>query len=545
MFLRTITSRGHTYLRAVRSYRENGQVRQEVVFTFGRLDTLQATGQLDALIKALSKFALKQQVIDLSKDVNIEKVYYLGAADVIRRMMERLGIEKMFKKLAQKHPKLKLPWTQIITGMILSRFIEPCSKRRLQLEQWERIDPEIVSQQAPALEHFYRAMDILWKHRQEIEGVLFDRFGERDLFNQELDIVFYDTTTLRFESVDQKRGKLRRFGYSKEKRNDCTQAVLGLLIDKDGVPVGYELFPGNTYDSKSLPDILNKLKNKYRIGRIIFVADRGMITKENLRQLRQADMEFILGMRLWNLAEEEQEKILEWKAYRALNEEETAFIREMDYKGERLILSWTQERAQRDAQVRNDILDKIRVQLETEPKPKKFVTHKGYKQYLKGLEEGKPELDVKAIECSQKQDGFFGVLTNVSKEKLEAEEVYGRYKELWRIEDAFGEMKGPLKTRPMFHWVDPRIQSHVLICLLAYYIESVMTRELRKEKANFTVGEWFRALNEVYAIPITVRGVRAWVRNEIEGIAARGYQLLHLKPPDRLLRIENLASVGV
>lgn len=547
MFIRiNKNSRGAAYVQAVRSYREKGKVRQEILFTFGRLDTLQASGQLDALVKALSKFALKQQVIDLSKDVNVEKVYYLGAAHVIRRLMEKLGLEKMFKNLAEQHPKLKFPWTDILTGMIMSRFIDPCSKRRLKLEQWNRIDPKMMSEKkAPALEKFYRAMDVLWQHQEEVEAVLFDRFGERDLFNQELDVVFYDTTTLRFESVDNKRGELRRFGYSKERRSDCTQVVLGLLIDSDGIPVGYELFPGNTYDSKSLPGMLEKLKRKYRIGRIIFVADRGMITKENLSELRQANMEFILGMRLWNLPEEEQQKVLEWKGYRALNKKESAFIREMQYKEDRLVLSWTEERAQRDAQVRNDILDKIRAQLEAKPNTKKFVTHKGYKQYLKGLEEGTPELNHKAIEAAQKQDGFFGVLTNVPKEKLKDEEVYARYKELWRIEDAFGEIKGPLKTRPMFHWKDHRIESHVLICLLAYYVESMITRELRKANADFTVGEWFRSLNEVYAIPIVVRGVRAWVRNEIQGVAAHGYELLHLKPPDRLLRLENLASDGV
>ena len=131
-------------------------------------------------------------------------------------------------------------------------------------------------------------------------------------------------------------------------------------------------------------------------------------------------------------------------------------------------------------------------------------------------------------------------MTNVSKEKLCDTGVYERYKELWKIEDAFGEIKGPLEMRPMFHWVDSRIQSHVLICLLAYYVESVITRDLRKANADFTVGEWFRALNKVYAVPVVARGVRAWVRNEIEGVSKRGYELLHLKPPDRVLKLEHL-----
>ena len=541
MFIRfNKNSKGSTYVQVLRSYRENGKVRQQVLFTFGRLDVLQATGQLDALVQALSKHALKQQVIDMSKDLSVEQVYYLGVAHVVKRLMERLGLEKMFDKLAAKRPKLKLPWSAIITGMMMSRFIAPCSKRRLYAEQWQRIYPEILGNHRVSLMSFYRAMDVLWEEHETVEFALFDRFGERDLFDQELDVVFYDTTTLRFESVDKQRGNLRRFGYSKEHRNDCTQVVLGLLVDGDGIPVGYELFPGNTYDSKSLPAIIAKIRQKYRIRRFVVVADRGMITGDNLMQLRAAKMEFILGMRLWSLTEEEQKRILQWRGYRPLNKEASAFLREINYLGDRLIVSWTRERAMRDAQVRNDVLDKIRAQIKAKPKPKQFVTHKGYRQYLKGLEEGKPELDTEAIAAAQERDGFFGILTNIPHAKLGSEEVYARYKDLWRIEDAFGEIKGPLETRPMFHWTDRRIQSHVLICLLSYYVEAVITRDLRKEKANFTVGEWFRALNEIHAIPIVVRGVRAWVRNEIRGVAVCGYELMHIKPPDRLLKLEKL-----
>lgn len=543
MFVRVNrNNEGHSYLQIVRSYRDKGKVRQEVLLTLGRLDVLQATGQIDALVKALSRYATRQQLTDLSKDVSIDQVYQLGVAHVVSRLMEKLGIKRMFDRLSLEHPRMKLPWTAIITGMIMNRFMGPCSKRRLNHEQWKQIYPEILGGDVPSLKGFYRAMDTLWKHREDVESTLLDRFGERDLFNQELDVVFYDTTTLRFESVNVTDGDLRRFGYSKERRSDCTQVVLGLLIDADGVPVGYELFPGNTYDSKSVPAILEKMKTKYQIRRIIFVADRGMITKDNLGEIRNASFEFILGMRMWSLSEEEQDRILEWKRYRALNEKETAYVRDMDYNGDRLIVSWTQDRADRDAQVRNDILGKIRRQLKLKPQPKHFVTHKGYKQFLTGLEDGHPRLDSKAIAEAEKRDGFFGVLTNIPRSKMNDQEIYARYKDLWRIEDAFGELKGPLEMRPMFHWADHRIQSHVLICLLAYYVEAVITRDLRKAQADITVGQWMRALNRVHAIPVDVRGTRAWVRNEIKDIALRGYELIRLKPPDRILKIEQIAQ---
>jgi len=542
MFLRVNrNSRGAEYLQIVRSYRDNGKVKQQILFTLGRLDLLQASGEIDGLVKALAHFAVKQQLIDLSKDVSVSQVYHLGAAQVVSKMMERLGLRRMLERLAAEHPRMKLPWVAIITGMILSRFIKPCSKRRLNLEQWGKIYPGILETEAPPLKSFYRAMDVLWKHREDVEATLFDRGGERDLFNQELDVVFYDLTTLHFESVndDPDYGELRRFGYSKNHRHDLTQVMLGLLVDRDGVPVGYQLFPGNTHEPHSLPVILEKLKTKYHITRVVLVADRGIITKENVGELRKAQMDFILGMKLWKMTKAWQEKVMDKSQYRPLDG--LFLIREMEYKGDRLILTWSEERARRDTAIRGEIVKKIREQLEVEnPEPKQFVTNKGYRQFLKGLNKGTPEVNEEAIAEAAKRDGFFGVLTNVSAKTLSDEEVYDRYRDLWHVEDAFGEIKGPLETRPMHHRVDPRIQSHVLMCLMAYYVEAILIKEFRKAKAGFTVGQWFRALNEVYAIPVDVRGTRAWVRNEIRGIAAEGYELMRLKLPDRVLKIEKI-----
>lgn len=538
-------AQGVAYLQIARSYREAGKVKREILFSLGRLDVLQATGQIDTLVKSLSRFATRQQLIDLSKDVSVSQVYHLGAAHVVSRMMERLGLKRMLERLAAEHPRMKLPWVAIVTGMIVSRFIKPCSKRRLNLEQWDRIYPGILETDAPPLKSFYRAMDVLWEHRDDVEATLFDRGGQRDLFNQELDVVFYDLTTLHFESTnaDPADGELRRFGYSKNHRKDLAQVILGLLVDREGVPVGYQLFPGNTYEPHSLPAILEKLKTKYHITRIVLVADRGIITKDNLGELRKAQMDFILGMKLWSMTAAWQAEVMDKNKYRALSKDGSLLMREMEYQGSRLIVTWSQERAERDAFIREEIVKRIREQLaKKNPEPKQFVTHKGYRQFLQGLNEGTPVVDEQAIAAARKRDGFFGVLTNVAATTLRDEEVYDRYRDLWRVEDAFGEIKGPIQTRPMFHWVDPRIQSHVLLCLLAYYVEAVLIRDFRKAKASFTVGQWFRALNEVYAIPVDVRGTRAWVRNEIKGIAAEGYEHMRLKLPDRMLKIEKISS---
>jgi transposase len=546
MYVRVVGNKqGRQYLQIVRSYRETGKVKCEVLFTFGRLDVLQATGQLDAMVEALSRHCTRQKLVDLSKDVSVEQVYYLGAAYVVSRMMNKLGLKRMLERLAARHPQMELPWVAIITGMILSRFIEPCSKRRLNQDQWERIYPGILETPAPPLKSFYRAMDTLWEHKDDIEMALFDKNGQRDLFSQDLDLVFYDLTTLYFESANAQNGNLRRFGYSKERRSDCTQVVLGLLVDKDGVPVGYQLFPGNMGETKTLAPILEKLKTKYHIQNVVMVADRGLISEDNLDELRESGMGYILGKRLWTMSKAEQAVVLDKSLYRALDQKGEVLIREVATPaGDRLILTWSKTRAERDAKLRNVVLDRIRKQIKKTTTAKRFVTHKGYRQYLKGLDGGSPRLDHDAIAESEKRDGFFGVVTSVPREQLRAENVFDRYRDLWRVEDAFGEIKGPLETRPMFHWVDRRIQSHVLLCLLAYYVEAVITRDLRKEKATFTTGEFFRALNNVYAIPVDVRGSRAWVRSEMKGIPQDGHDLLHIKTPDRVLKVEKMASDG-
>ncbi len=151
------------------------------------------------------------------------------------------------------------------------------------------------------LQHIYRTMDLLCSHKGEIEKSLY--WHGRDLFNLEVDIVLYDLTTLRFESTRTDLGELRQFGYSKERRSDCTQVVFGLLVDRDGIPLGFEVYPGNTFEGKTLSDIVDKMKKKFKVRRFIFVADRGLLSRGNIEKLGEDKGEFIVGMKLGSLAE--------------------------------------------------------------------------------------------------------------------------------------------------------------------------------------------------------------------------------------------------
>ncbi len=536
MFVRKVTnSKGVTYLQIVRSIRTKSKTRKEVVFSLGRLDLLQATGKLDSLVSALSRFSERLRFIDLSKDVSVDKCYVFGTLDVLKKLYERTSIQKIVDAIQEQHEQLEIPLTEVVYALLVSRFVNPCSKLRLKKSWLERFYPELICQDI-ALHQIYRTLDLLCRHKDEIQKTLLYPQSQIPLFEApKLELVFYDTTTLRFESVREDLGEMRRFGYSKEMRTDCTQVILGLMLDRSGLPVGYKLFPGNTYEGKTVPLVLKQLKKEYGIGRLVFVADRGMINASTLDDVTKHNYEFIMGMKLWSMKEFEKEQIehmTEWDYQSA-----EYCVKELPHMRGRLIVTWSADRAKRDLQVRMDVLAKLAKKLGEHGDMDKLIKHKGYQKYLKVIKPGQVAIDDQAVKDEAKKDGLFGILTNVTQTEMSAQEIVERYKELWKIEDAFGEIKGTLEARPMFHWTDKRIEGHMMICFLAYYLEAFVTKHLRQEKLGFTAVQAFDALNEVRAVPIEIRGQTVWVRTAIKGIAAKTYQTLKIRIPSNVLQL--------
>lgn len=536
MYARTIRNKkGMTYLTIVESYWKDGKSHQRVLFNMGRLDVLQATGQIDNITRSLERFCLKTRLVDLSKDISVEESFVYGSVYCLKALYERTPVRDIVEEIALSHEQLEIPLTETVFAMLVSRFVRPCSKLSLKERWMERFYPELIRQDI-ALHQIYRTLDLLAKHKEDIQKKLLYPTSQHSLFEApKLEVVFYDTTTLRFESVREDMGELRRFGYSKERRSDCTQVILGLLLDRQGMPVGYKLFPGNTYEGKTVPDMLNKLKEEYHIRRLIFVADRGMINGGNLKVIQDADLEFIIGMKLWAMKELEQKKMTSITDWDHATEEYK--VKEIPHSEGRLIVTWSKDRAHRDQQVRSDLLVKLKTRLQREDDPSSLISHKGFKRFLKVVTKGKVAINEKAIEEESRRDGLFGILTNVPQEELPAIEILRRYKELWKIEDAFGEIKGTLESRPMFHWTDKRIEGHMMICFLAYYLEAYVTQQLREAEAKFTAPAAFDALTQVRAIPVNVRGQTVWVRTKIQGIAAKLLQILKIRIPSDVLQL--------
>jgi len=553
MYIRVTTNKlGQAYYHLVESYRENGKVRQRKLLSLGRV----GEDRLDDLIAAIGKHKDVISTLEAAKSVAIDDTYILGPLLILQHMFARFGIATLLDNIVRKHPQLEFNFPRIIFTLIACRFINPSSKLKV-FEHWQdKLYPELLSGK-DELHHFYRALDLLSQHKDDIERDLY--WHGRDLCNMSVDVVLYDLTTLRFESTREDIGELKRFGYSKENRSDCTQVILGLLVDTDGIPLGFEVYPGNTFEGHTLAGIVTRLREKFKVRRFIFVADRGLFSANNLKHIRKdcgtsahEKGEFIVGMKL-GVFKNRHDEFYDRSRFTPLNDR--LEIYETTHGEDRLIITWSQARADRDRKTREDILEKIEKKLKSsKADAKTFVSNTNYRKYVTGLNKGAPQLNKGAIGREALRDGFFGVITNVLKERMSANEIVVAYKHLWIIEDAFGEIKGTLKTRPVFHWTDERIIGHLTLCFLAYFCEAQLTKLLRQQHTEYeshavddgtisprplTVSSAMLELKEVRAIPVNLQGKIAWVRTDIKGNAAKIFKAIGIAIPPKLLKVSS------
>lgn len=542
MFIKITTNRkGQGYYHLVESYRDQGKVKQRTLLSLGKV----GEDRLDDLVAAIGKYKDVLTAVEAAKSLEIADTYILGPLLILQHIFARFGIKNVLSEIAAQHPQLQFHLERIVFTMVACRFLQPGSKLKI-FEYWQnKLYPELLSGK-DELHHLYRALDLLSKHKEQIEKGLY--WHERDLFNKSVDIVLYDLTTLRFESVREDLGKLCRFGYSKEMRTDCTQVILGLLVDTEGIPLGFEVYPGNTFEGTTLVDIVNRMREKFNVRRFIFVADRRLFSEKNLEHIRQGESgEFIVGMKLGQIKKRHQE-FYDRSRFTKINDELEWY--ETTHRKDRCIVTWSKKRAERDRQTREDILLKIKKKLAKKNTPRDFVSNKNYLKYITGLKQGTPTLNATAIAAESSKDGFFGVVTNVPSDRMSPTQIVAAYKHLWIVGEAFGEIKGGLKARPVYHWTDDRIKGHLTLCFLAYFCEAKITKLLRQKSITLeslaveegliqerplTVAEAMKELAEVRAIPVKVKNTQVWIRSDIKGNAYRLFAAIGAPIPPKLL----------
>ncbi|WP_375331349.1 IS1634 family transposase [Candidatus Tisiphia endosymbiont of Oplodontha viridula] len=347
----------------------------------------------------------------------------------------------------------------MLKDLVLARMVRPNSKKGIVEYLSDQFD------QHHDLDATYWMMDKLHEQIPKIKELCFKNTLTL-IPNKEISLVFFDVTTLYFESVEI--DELRAFGYSKDHRFNTTQLVLALATNEDGLPLGYELFSGNTAEVSTLIKSINSWQAYLKVKDVCFIADRAMFSKANLQALDEGGYRYIVAAKLKTLKKEKKEEILSEENYKpTVIGNDLTWIADLEHDGKRLITSYKSKRAINDAQERQKILDKINKTIGESGSTKKLISNSGVKKYTSS-ENGKSYIDAEKIEQDALWDGMHGVITN--DQTITPHEAIAKYARLWVIEEQFRINKHNLQMRPIFHWTKQRIEAHIAVCYMSFAV---------------------------------------------------------------------------
>ena len=382
-------------------------------------------------------------------DLVEEKRVVEGVHEVAGHVYEQIGYGNILDSKKDQ---------DILKDLVLMRIAQPSSKLKTQ----QLLDKNFSK--AHDLDAIYRVMDKLFPKIDSIKQKTFEH--TKKIMPETIDILFFDCTTLYFESVET--DDLRAFGYSKDHRFNTTQVVLALATNSDGLPIGYELFEGNKAEVKTLLACLNQWKDLFNIQSVCFVADRAMMSDENLQAIESQGHTYVVAAKLRGLPKHLKDEILSDENYQTqLINNELGWIGEFEYKKRRLIVSYKTKRAHRDAYQRRQVLEKLEKRLGKEGSTQKLITNQGVKKYTRS-ENSKTIIDQDKIEKDAAWDGMHGVITNLR--DAHATEILARYSRLWKIEESFRINKHTLSMRPIYHFKPERIRAHIALCFMAFSV---------------------------------------------------------------------------
>ena len=534
MFVREKMARGHRYLYLVESVREGGRVRQQIVRALGRKDVLLANGELDRLIASIARHSERAMILS-DMEAGRLACTRIGGPLLFGRLWKRLGIGEVLGDLLQDRG-FEFAVERAVFVAVLHRLFVSGSDRAC--EKW-MADYAIPGSDGLQLHHFYRAMAWLGEERgpaendgmaprcvkDEIEERLFDR--RRDLFS-ELSVVFMDTTTLTFEGGGGET--LGAHGHSKDHRPDLKQMVLAVVIDGEGRPLCTEMLPGNTADVTVLLPVVDRLRQRFAVGRVCVVADRGMISKATISALEERGLEYILGARERSSAVirgavlDDEAPFTPLVIERARGETQL-FVKEVRIDGARYVVCRNEAEAEKDRADRQAIAAGLEKQLKKGDKA--LIGNSAYRRYLRrvGDENGTRgpafEIDAGKLADEARYDGIFVLRTNARVTPLQA---VLRYRDLLQVEDLFRRAKAALRTRPIYHSADAAIRGHVFCSFLALVLQKDLAD--RCHAAGVTV-EWtdlLRDLDRLQEATIDKDGQRITTRTPVAGQVGRTFQ---------------------
>jgi transposase len=509
------------YLQIVKTCREQKKIRQRVVCSLGRLEDLKS-GTIDTLIQGLANFSEKLTVIEAGKDLLAKETKEYGAPLIFRRLFSELGLAEILDHYSSSHNHL-FNVQGAVFAMVLNRILAPSSKLRVYEWLQEIYDCDL---QGLKLQHFYRTLDFLDQHKEKIEDSLFEKV--KNLFSLSLDVVFYDTTSIYFEGKGP--NGLAKKGFSRDNHPEDNQVVIGILLSGEGVPIGCEVFPGNMYDSKTLKRALSTLSHRFRIRRIIFVADRGMVSEENLSLIEKEGYEYIVGVKMRRL-KRVKDKVLSTRGrYRRL--ENNLQVKEAIVDETRYVICYNPLEKEKDQKDREEIIEHLKEKIRTGYLGK--VLTGDAKRFCK-IETRKILIDQEKIQNEARYDGKYVLQTTTD---LSSEEVARAYKNLWMIEHAFRDLKDIFKIRPIFHWTSSRVKGHIFVCFLAFLLTVSLQRRLSEIEVKESVWKIIRDVSRVKAVIVYVKDQAYLLRTELKGLAHKAFRAVSLRVPSQVQKLQ-------
>ena len=544
MFFRSKPAGSYRYLQIVHSVREGKKVRQQVIATLGRLDLLEASGQLERLMRSGLRHCESFAVLDAHAAGEIEPVAIrrIGPDLVFARLWKECGIPDVLRSiLKERHYEFDVERAIYLT--VLHRLFASGSDRAA--ERW-REDYLIPGTEGLDLHHLYRAMAFLGEGIEElekptgavrctkdlVEEALFDR--RRDLFT-EVELVFFDTTSLYFEGQG---GEIGKRGHNKDHRPDLKQMVVGMAVDVEGCPICCEMWPGNTADVTTLVPIVKRLRERFRLREITVVADRGMMSQKTLEALEGSDppVGYIIGVRMRRQKEVNLSVLRSRKQWLEIVPERNNAkdpaplkIKEVWVENRRYVVCLNEEERRKDVHDREAIVAHLKEQLRQGDKS--LVGNKGYRRYLKVQGDHHFAIDEKQIKIEARYDGLWVLRTNTV---YNAETVAHVYKALWTVEDIIRTTKSIMDTRPIYHRCNETIRGHVFCSFLALLLKTELERRMKFADLKCEWAQVIRGLDALQQVEVTFQDKCFVLRSQLTSEASAALRATGVAAPPTL-----------
>jgi len=453
----------------------------------------------DMASRAIDKKA-KESV---NKEDEINRADYdVNLLDILEEDRVIKGVHEIYGKLYDEinlksiipNPNRNVATSKALKEMVLARVANPDSKSG---------SVDMLSSKFGVnlnLKTVYRMMDMIDdKQIKKLNKLVLTQ--TKSLLDDKIDVIYFDATTLYFESftedIDNPEDAdeaIRKNGYSKDGKFNQPQVVLALLVTKQGLPVGYKAFSGDTFDGHmpersdkcprgAIIPSLKEIEDEFKVDKIVYVADAGMFNKSNLEEFdKHKNMTYIVGAKIKTMSKVLKEQILKTDDFIEINDDTK--VKTLDYKGKKLLISYSKKRAKKDKHDREKAITKLKKRLEDSKSVKSQLSNNGYKKYLQLESSDKNSscdlsitLNEDKILQDEAWDGLKGIVTN--NETLSSQELIHQYSNLWQVEESFRITKHDLKIRPIYHWKPSRVKAHLAISFMAYALVRYLEYRIR------------------------------------------------------------------